>query len=286
MNAIKAIKIRSTSRCAGVCSRTHISSRPINVCRVAPMRGIMHESKKTTSERVVPPKPIARRKSTDQSYMFLGSSNFCDMILRKATLGNIAESLEQSGDRGEALKQYKESLQLDPTCGESAFLYGTALYNTGDKTQALKFFYNTMASNPTKWGKDYDFLFDLGVIYFQTNQFKTALEHFNKAALQHDLSNTSRAEVYFLTGLCHEHMSNLLMALTCYEEALQLNPSNENALYFKAMALVKLEQWTDAISANEQFLIMKPNHPKATTQLQFAKQKLEEQTKMYASTLD
>jgi tetratricopeptide (TPR) repeat protein len=247
----------------------------------------MHESKKATLEKVVAPKPIARRKSTDQSYMFLGSSNFSDMILRKATLSNIAETLEQSGQRGEALKYYKEALQLDPTCGGSAFLYGKALFNSGDKVQALQLFQNTMASNPSKWQSDYDFMFALGVIHFQSNQFKSALEQFKKASLQPDLSDTSRAEVYFLTGLCHEHMSHILMALTCYDQSLQLNPSNENVLWFKLLALIKLEQWSDAVAASEQFLALKPNHTKAMTHLQFAKQKLEEQTNKYAtSTLD
>jgi len=88
--------------------------------------------------------------------------------------------------------------------------------------------------------KNFDELIDLGIEYFNQENFLLAIQRF-KEAIE---INADDPHVWFNLGMSYEENLDSKQAIDCYTKSLELDPYNSDVWYHKGYALVgKADYW-------------------------------------------
>lgn len=168
---------------------------------------------------------------------------------------NLGIELWDQGRIPEAIAQYKQAIQLDPTFAETYNNLGVALKQTGRIQEAIAQYEQALQLNP-------DFFeahCNLGGILMQLGRIPEAVEHYKEAVrLQFD-----SAEAHYNLAVALKQQGWTKDAIGHYEQALRYKPDLAEAHHNLALALWQEGQMSEAIAHWEQALRIKPDYPEA-----------------------
>ena len=189
-------------------------------------------------------------------------TNLAEIKNDTAQLERIAENNVQAlyylGRRAFADQDFKkaskyltkaDSLSEDD---EIKSMLGEALLATGDKTTALKLFYQANIINP----HNLTALINIADLEAETRNFKEA-EKFYKKAIEVDFNNL-RAHANYAEMLCQS--KRLLEALEEYRQAVIISPETPELLYNLSLILKNLEEYEQALDLMFHAFYMAPEH--------------------------
>lgn len=132
---------------------------------------------------------------------------------------NLANAYLESGNFELGIATHQKILKLNPRFVDSYFNLGLAYYNLGNFAQAQSYFQQAIALRPAATSYFY-----LGVAQFKLGDLATA-ERSLQAALQLD---QRQPDFYAVLGVLYETENKFPLALQAMENALSLNPQNQN----------------------------------------------------------
>lgn len=119
-----------------------------------------------------------------------------------------------------ALWAFKKIIDLYPENTQALFFYATALQMHGDMTKAVQYYQKVIALDPLS-GYAKDSFLNLGNIYDDAGDYASALT-FYQSAFRLDPSNS---DLYYNLGLVYYHMKDYDNAVANYKKAIKLNPN-------------------------------------------------------------
>lgn len=133
-----------------------------------------------------------------------------------ALLYHLGMLRQESGDDFQAVKNFKQSLNLSPIEETDSvyFRLGLGYTKIGQYDQALKAF----ESVEIAYQGQYFFHFYKGLCYFETGDYVTALEEFSKA-LQSKPQHDDRIRILIYTGTCFNNLGKYEQAIDELERA-------------------------------------------------------------------
>ncbi len=131
-------------------------------------------------------------------------------------LGNI---YLENGDFVQGIAVHQKILELDPRSVDSYFNLGLAYYNLGDFGQAQSYFQRAISLSPAARSYYY-----MGLAQFKKGDLTTA-EQSLRSAVQLD---RGQSDFHAVLGVLYETENKLPLALQEMEQALSLNPQNQN----------------------------------------------------------
>ncbi|KAI6674057.1 hypothetical protein NL676_001963 [Syzygium grande] len=139
----------------------------------------------------------------------------------------------------EAAESYQKALRADPSYKPAAECLaivltdiGTSLKLGGNTQEGIQKYYEALKIDP-HYAPAY---YNLGVVYSEMMQYDTALNCYEKAALERPLY----AEAYCNMGVIYKNRGDLESAIACYERCLAVSPNFEIAKNNMAIALTDL----------------------------------------------
>ncbi|KAL2487105.1 putative UDP-N-acetylglucosamine--peptide N-acetylglucosaminyltransferase SPINDLY [Abeliophyllum distichum] len=139
----------------------------------------------------------------------------------------------------EAAESYQKALKADPSYKLAAECLaivltdlGTSLKLAGNAQEGIQKYYEAIKIDP-HYAPAY---YNLGVVYSEMMQYDTALNCYEKAALERPMY----AEAYCNMGVIHKNRGDLESAISCYERCLAVSPNFEIAKNNMAIALTDL----------------------------------------------
>ncbi|KAL5742148.1 hypothetical protein ACOSP7_028880 [Xanthoceras sorbifolium] len=139
----------------------------------------------------------------------------------------------------EAAESYQKALRADPSYKPAAECLaivltdlGTSLKLAGNTQEGIQKYYEALKIDP-HYAPAY---YNLGVVYSEMMQYDTALNCYEKAALERPMY----AEAYCNMGVIYKNRGDLESAITCYERCLAVSPNFEIAKNNMAIALTDL----------------------------------------------
>lgn len=139
----------------------------------------------------------------------------------------------------EAAESYQKALKADPLYKPAAECLaivltdiGTSLKLGGNTQEGIQKYYEALKIDP-HYAPAY---YNLGVVYSEMMQYDTALNCYEKAALERPLY----AEAYCNMGVIYKNRGDLESAIACYERCLAVSPNFEIAKNNMAIALTDL----------------------------------------------
>ncbi|KAF5804375.1 putative protein O-GlcNAc transferase [Helianthus annuus] len=139
----------------------------------------------------------------------------------------------------EAAESYKKALEIDPSYKPAAECLsivltdiGTSLKLAGNTQEGIQKYYDAIKIDPHYAPAFYN----LGVVYSELMQYDTALNCYEKAALERPMY----AEAYCNMGVIYKNRGDLESAIACYERCLAVSPNFEIAKNNMAIALTDL----------------------------------------------
>ncbi|KAL8191684.1 hypothetical protein R6Q57_028415 [Mikania cordata] len=139
----------------------------------------------------------------------------------------------------EAAESYQKALETDPLYKPAAECLaivltdiGTSLKLAGNTQKGIQKYYDAIKIDPHYAPAFYN----LGVVYSELMQYDTALNCYEKAALERPMY----AEAYCNMGVIYKNRGDLELAIACYERCLAVSPNFEIAKNNMAIALTDL----------------------------------------------
>ncbi|KAL6559166.1 hypothetical protein OROHE_006535 [Orobanche hederae] len=139
----------------------------------------------------------------------------------------------------EAAEMYQKALKADPSFKLAAECLavvltdlGTSLKLAGNSQEGLQKYYEAITIDP-HYAPAY---YNLGVVYSEMMQFDTALNCYERAAIERPMY----AEAYCNMGVICKNRGDLESAIACYERCLTVSPNFEIAKNNMAIALTDL----------------------------------------------
>ncbi|KAL8254656.1 hypothetical protein R6Q59_032877 [Mikania micrantha] len=139
----------------------------------------------------------------------------------------------------EAAESYRKALAADPSYKPAAECLsivltdiGTSLKLAGNTQEGIQKYYDAIKIDP-HYAPAY---YNLGVVYSEMMQYDTALNCYEKAALERPMY----AEAYCNMGVIYKNRGDLESAIACYERCLAVSPNFEIAKNNMAIALTDL----------------------------------------------
>ncbi|KAG8647003.1 hypothetical protein MANES_09G052300v8 [Manihot esculenta] len=139
----------------------------------------------------------------------------------------------------EAAESYQKALRADPSYKPAAECLaivltdlGTSLKLSGNTQEGIQKYYEALRIDP-HYAPAY---YNLGVVYSEMMQYDTALNCYEKAALERPMY----AEAYCNMGVIYKNRGDLESAIACYERCLAVSPNFEIAKNNMAIALTDL----------------------------------------------
>ncbi|XP_024966467.1 probable UDP-N-acetylglucosamine--peptide N-acetylglucosaminyltransferase SPINDLY isoform X1 [Cynara cardunculus var. scolymus] len=139
----------------------------------------------------------------------------------------------------EAAESYRKALEADPSYKPAAECLsivltdiGTSLKLAGNTQEGIQKYYDAIKIDP-HYAPAY---YNLGVVYSEMMQYDTALNCYEKAALERPMY----AEAYCNMGVIYKNRGDLESAIACYERCLAVSPNFEIAKNNMAIALTDL----------------------------------------------
>lgn len=135
---------------------------------------------------------------------------------------NLGGLLLKKNKTAAAINHLKKTLQLDPVHREAFYNLGVAFLKQNDPAAALKYFLRL-----SQLGKDFDVLYNLGVIYNLLGKNQDALLFFNEALQLDPLHFATQSNL----GTIYLRMQDYENAKKHYQQALQIKPHDEEISY-------------------------------------------------------
>lgn len=139
----------------------------------------------------------------------------------------------------EAAEMYQKALKADPSYKLAAECLaivltdlGTSLKLAGNTEEGIQKYYEAIKIDP-HYAPAY---YNLGVVYSEMMQYDTALNCYEKAAIERPMY----AEAYCNMGVIYKNRGDLESAIACYERCLTVSPNFEIAKNNMAIALTDL----------------------------------------------
>jgi tetratricopeptide (TPR) repeat protein len=145
-----------------------------------------------------------------------GAETAPNNIHAQNNLGNI---YLENGDFVQGIAVHQKILKLDPRSVDSYFNLGLAYYSLGDFAQAQSYFQGAISLRPVARSYYY-----LGLAQFKKGDL-IAAEQSLRAAVQLD---RGQSNFHAVLGVLYETENKLPLALQEMEQALSLNPQNQN----------------------------------------------------------
>nr|ACF96937.1 SPINDLY [Sinningia speciosa] len=146
---------------------------------------------------------------------------------------------KDEGRLAEAAEMYQKALKADPSYKLAAECLaivltdlGTSLKLAGNTQEGIQKYYEAIKIDP-HYAPAY---YNLGVVYSEMMQYDTALNCYEKAAIERPMY----AEAYCNMGVIYKNRGDLESAIACYERCLAVSPNFEIAKNNMAIALTDL----------------------------------------------
>ncbi|KAL2503047.1 putative UDP-N-acetylglucosamine--peptide N-acetylglucosaminyltransferase SPINDLY [Forsythia ovata] len=146
---------------------------------------------------------------------------------------------KDEGQLVEAAEMYQKALKADPSYKLAAECLaivltdlGTSLKLAGNTQDGIQKYYEAIKIDP-HYAPAY---YNLGVVYSEMMQYDTALNCYEKAAIERPMY----AEAYCNMGVIYKNRGDLESAIACYERCLAVSPNFEIAKNNMAIALTDL----------------------------------------------
>ncbi len=171
-----------------------------------------------------------------QEYINTGNQNLKDRNFKDA-VDNFSKAIKE---------------QPNDTAALSGIIKASLL--TDDLKESQKHIDNAIKLYPD----NAEFIFRRGILNNKKGQFGKAIEDFNKA-LNMNLSNSLKAQVYLNLGATQIKEETFDQALESYKKALELSPRNPSIYNYKGYANYKLANFSDAINDYNNAIDLDPN---------------------------
>lgn len=167
------------------------------------------------------------------------------------------------------LNEYEEAinnlLKANELIKDDADLYKYLAKSYGkinDKTNAILYFNKAVQINP-----DANDVFQLGVLYYEMNQYDQAIPQFESALNK----GNDRSITLFNLGLCYYGLKNYNEALQLFTESASDTQDEKLVVYNIGSCYLQLKDYKNAILKLEQCIALDANYAKAFYLLGFAK---------------
>lgn len=107
--------------------------------------------------------------------------------------------------------------------------------------------------------------YNIGLLYYQTEDFKKALAHYSAAR---DLAPQD-SDLLFNYALCQKKLGQLRNAASSFRELIQLSPDDPDTLYNLGNCHRELKEYKEAVKSYRLVLNLKPNHLPAIRNLAY-----------------
>jgi len=135
---------------------------------------------------------------------------------------NLAYFLNQEGQTAEAIKYYKQTLELDPNHFAAHSNLGLALIDIGEINQAVVHFNKALRLDPDSA----DAHCNIGLAFHRQNKLDKAIEYYNRALLLKPRSS----KVHDNLAMSYYQQGKVGKAISHWTEAIELEPDSLNAL--------------------------------------------------------
>ena len=148
-------------------------------------------------------------------------------------------------------------LSRAPTSSISAFEYYCKAYVQFQNGAAIEtvasLFNQALVLDPNFWEAQYN----LGVIYFNYNQYGKALSQFEKVSYQ----NPNFFKPYYGMGTIYFLQRNYAKAIDSYKKVLQLSPDHDRTLYYLGRIYVRTDSIEKGLKYLNKSAEINPNYP-------------------------
>jgi tetratricopeptide (TPR) repeat protein len=168
---------------------------------------------------------------------------------------NLAMQYRENGNLEQAIKEYGDSISINPQYIEARFNLGEVLALKGDIEKAKKIYESTLFINPNYAPAHYC----LGVYWTQKGRTTEAIQEFQTSiSMQPDL-----VESHYNLGVIYSGQGQKDKAITEYKEELRINPSHARAHYNIGVIYMKQNQFSEAIEEYKAALQIDPDYANA-----------------------
>ena len=170
-----------------------------------------------------------------------------------------ALSLQRAGQFEQAVRLYRQVLQVHPTHFDAAHMLGAVLLQLGRFDEAERQLRRALQIAP----RSPEARNNLGLALRYLDRFEEAVWAFDRAiALR-----PGYAQAYCNRGNALRLQGRLEPALESYDRAVTLDPASADAFYNRGGVLEEMQLWDDAVASYENALALKPNFPQALNNL-------------------
>jgi len=173
-------------------------------------------------------------------------------------LNNLAVTHYFMGQSKQATTNQLKAAQSVPDNAIVHYNLGLLLTEQGDYLQAIREFKEASYINPA-WALPY---LQMGFNYIKIQDFSNA----EKSANMTVELKSEEESAYILLGIALYNQDRIWEANNAFEKALQIEPSDRTALFYKALVLNKLEEFDSALVILEQ-LLMSAKEPETVARI-------------------
>lgn len=166
-----------------------------------------------------------------------------------AARANLGISLARLGKYSEAEAQFKRAAVAEPDNFEINHMLGELCAHQGKFSEAITYLAKAQSLQPASYDNGYD----LALAYEKAGRFKEARQQIDRV-----LRVKKSAELYSLMAKVNEKSGNYLAAAKEYQQAAQLNPSEQNIFNWGSEFLLH-NTWSPAIEIFKKGLERYPN---------------------------
>jgi len=170
----------------------------------------------------------------------------------------IALTLLQKGDIHNAVEELKVIITDAPNCDQAHYFLSLGLYGKGDLKGAAASIERAIQINPeTIYIKDaIDIYFDLGLQYKEKNEYKEAIEYFEKTLK----ANPNDTEAMSNIAVCHFKEGNFESSKEYFIKLLQIDSRNISAYINLGKIYEKEENFEEAFRQYQKAGEIEPNN--------------------------
>ena len=183
---------------------------------------------------------------------------------------NLSSFLLQKKEFGEVKRLAQEAIRLRPHYGKAFFNWGQALYNEGNKLEALEKIKHSCMYADYDVAESFKTYADIAV---ELEKYEDALAGYSRlSAIQ-----PNNADAFFNVGNAHYHLKQYDQAKKVYLTLTQQNPAEYRSWFNLGELYERENNITKATECYEKALPVAPNFPEVTQRLAACKQRLERQ---------
>ena len=206
----------------------------------------------------------------EKTMRLLEAANLYSQTIEKAPgfiplylwLGNVYKTL---GRNGEALNEYRMAIWLDPMNETAYKLLCTLFEENGDYIHAIETYQKLMGMNPN----NAIYHSNVANIYYLTGDAKSAVSHYQTAIALNPNKHWTSIIAQTLGYIFHESKDNYDAAISAYQSASILNPTDIDIYLSLGSAYYDKGDFTNALNTYRLALEISPNNARIHCNLGF-----------------